>query len=119
MIECVNFDRTTHQAPHWRFEAGTGSIGDAVGLGRGNRLRDRRGHGKHRPAEHEMLDYGTPGLLTVPGLRIIGTAVTKAAVMCFDLEGHKAEDVGSYVDSEGIAVLAGHHCASRFFAGLG
>lgn len=119
MIDCVQFDHTTYQDPPWRFEAGTGSIADAVGLGAAVDYVTAVGMENIAAHEHEMLLYGTEGLLSVPGLRIIGTAANKAAVMSFDLAGHKAENVGSYLDQEGIAVRAGHHCAQPILRRFG
>ncbi len=119
MIDCVQFDRTTYRDPPWRFEAGTGSIADAVGLGAAIDYIQSVGIENISAHEHELLEYGTAGLLTVPGLRIIGTAQNKAAVMSFVLAGHDPEDVGSYLDQQGIAVRAGHHCAQPILRRFG
>ncbi len=119
MIDCVQFDRTTYRDPPWRFEAGTGSIADAVGLGAAIDYIQSVGIENISAHEHELLEYGTAGLLTVPGLRIIGTAQNKAAVMSFVLDGHDPEDVGSYLDQQGIAVRAGHHCAQPILRRFG
>ena len=61
--------------------------------------------------EHDLLEYATEGLLTIPGLHLIGTAAEKASVLSFILDGHKTEEVGRLLDQYGIAVRAGHHCA--------
>ncbi len=119
MIDCVQFDRTTYRDPPWRFEAGTGSIADAVGLGAAIDYIQSVGIENISAHEHKLLEYGTAGLLTVPGLRIIGTAQNKAAVMSFVLAGHDPEDVGSYLDQQGIAVRAGHHCAQPILRRFG
>lgn len=119
MIDCVQFDRTTYQDPPWRFEAGTGNIADAVGLGAAVDYVTKVGMHNIAAHEHELLLYGTEGLLQIPGLRLIGTATNKAAVMSFDLAGHKAEDVGAYLDQQGIAVRAGHHCAQPILRRFG
>lgn len=119
MIDCVQFDRTTYQDPPWRFEAGTGNIADAVGLGAAVDYVSKVGLHNIAAHEHELLEYGTAGLLKIPGLRLIGTAQNKAAVMSFDLAGHKAEDVGAYLDQQGIAVRAGHHCAQPILRRFG
>lgn len=119
MIDCVQFDRTTYQDPPWRFEAGTGNIADAVGLGAAIDYIQSIGLENIASHEHELLQYGTAGLLTVPGLRIIGTAENKAAVMSFVLAGHEPDDVGSYLDQHGIAVRAGHHCAQPILRRFG
>ena len=119
MIDCVQFDRTTYQDPPWRFEAGTGNIADAVGLGAAIDYIQSVGIENIASHEHHLLEYGTAGLLTVPGLRLIGTAENKAAVMSFVLDGHDPEDVGSYLDQHGIAVRAGHHCAQPILRRFG
>lgn len=119
MIDCVQFDRTTYQDPPWRFEAGTGNIADAVGLGAAIDYIQSVGIENIAEHEHKLLEYGTAGLLTVPGLRLIGTAENKAAVMSFVLDGHDPEDVGSYLDQQGIAVRAGHHCAQPILRRFG
>ena len=119
MIDCVQFDRTTYQDPPWRFEAGTGNIADAVGLGAAIDYINSVGIENIAAHEHELLEYGTAGLLTVPGLRLIGTADNKAAVMSFVLAGHEPEEVGAYLDRQGIAVRAGHHCAQPILRRFG
>lgn len=69
--------------------------------------------------EHELLRYATAGILTVPGLRLIGTAKEKAGVLSFTLDGMRTEDVGKALDEEGIAVRAGHHCAQPILRRFG
>jgi cysteine desulfurase/selenocysteine lyase len=111
MIADVTFEKTVYQAPPARFEAGTPSIGDAVGLGAALDYFESVGIEAAASYEHALLDYATEGLLTVPGLRLIGTAREKAGVLSFVLDGFRAEDVGAALDEEGIAVRSGHHCA--------
>jgi cysteine desulfurase / selenocysteine lyase len=111
MIACVTFEKTTYQAAPARFEAGTPSIADAVGLGAAIDYFESIGIEAAAAYEHELLAYATAGLLTVPGLRLIGTAREKASVLSFVLDGFRNEDVGVALDAEGIAVRAGHHCA--------
>ena len=111
MIQDVTFERTTYQAPPWRFEAGTGSIADAVGLGEALDYVTRIGIDNIDRYEHELLVYATERLATVPGLTMIGTAPRKAGVLSFVLDGQRTEDVGAMLDKEGIAVRSGHHCA--------
>jgi len=111
MIQDVTFERTTyHQAPA-RFEAGTGNIADAVGLGCALEYVERAGIDAIHAYEAELLAYGTKALAGIPGLRLIGTAPEKAAILSFVLDGRRIEDVGSALNREGIAVRAGHHCA--------
>jgi cysteine desulfurase/selenocysteine lyase len=111
MIEDVTFERATYQKPPARFEAGTGNIGDAVGLGTAIDYVERLGLENIGRYEHDLLGYAMQGLQSVPGLRLIGTARDKASVQSFVLEGYRPEEVGSALNREGIAVRAGHHCA--------
>ncbi len=119
MIDKVYFDRTTYQKPPWRFEAGTGSIADAVGLGAAIDYLQAIGMSSIAEHEHDLLQYSTRRLKEVPGLTIFGNAQNKAAVMSFNIEGHEPEDVGSFLDQRGIAVRAGHHCAQPILRRFG
>ncbi|MDR3734664.1 MAG: family 2A encapsulin nanocompartment cargo protein cysteine desulfurase [Acidobacteriaceae bacterium] len=111
MIADVTFEKTIYQPPPFRFEAGTGNIADAVGLGAAIAYLDTIGMENIARHEHELLVYATQELLRIPGLCIIGTAKEKAGVLSFVLEGYKPEDVGAALNREGIAVRSGHHCA--------
>jgi cysteine desulfurase/selenocysteine lyase len=111
MIVDVTFEKTVYQAPPSRFEAGTGNIADAVGLGAAIAYLDTIGMENIARHEHDLLVYATQELLKIPGLCIIGTAKEKAGVLSFVLEGYKTEDVGAALNREGIAVRSGHHCA--------
>lgn len=111
MIEDVTFEKTRYQPPPFRFEAGTGSIGDAVGLGAAIEYVERIGMDVIDRYEHELLVYGTQRLATVPGLTMVGTSPNKAGVLSFVLDGQRTEDVSAALDKEGIAVRSGHHCA--------
>jgi cysteine desulfurase/selenocysteine lyase len=111
MIVDVTFEKTVYQAPPARFEAGTGSIADAVGLGAAIDYVQAIGLENIARHEHELLQYALEGLKTIPGLRLIGTAKEKAAVISFVLDGFKTEEVGAALNREGIAVRSGHHCA--------
>lgn len=111
MIQDVRFERTVYQRPPARFEAGTGNIADAVGLGAALDYVTAIGIEAISRYEHELLEYATERLLGVPGLTLIGTAPDKAGVLSFVLDGHRPEDVGTALDQDGIAVRAGHHCA--------
>jgi selenocysteine lyase/cysteine desulfurase len=99
------------QPPPFRFEAGTGSIADAVALRTAIEYVESLGLDAIAAHEHELLEYGTKELRRVPGLRLIGTATTKAAIWSFVLDGHHTHDVAAALDAAGIAVRAGHHCA--------
>ena len=111
VIQDVTFERTTYQHPPARFEAGTGSIADAVGLGAALDYVTRVGLPIIARYERELLGYATREIQTVPGLRLIGTAPEKASVLSFVLDSCAPEEIGSALDKEGIAVRAGHHCA--------
>jgi cysteine desulfurase/selenocysteine lyase len=109
MIRDVTFERTIYQDPPGRFEAGTGNIADAVGLGAALDYLEGVGLDAVARCEHDLLDYATDQLLTVPGLRLIGTAPSKASVLSFVLAGYRPEEVGTALNRDGIAVRAGHH----------
>jgi cysteine desulfurase/selenocysteine lyase len=111
MIKDVTFEETTYSDPPAKFEAGTPSIADAVGLGAALDYVNRLGLVNIGKYEQELLRYATEQLSRINGLRIIGTAREKVAVISFVLRDRKTEEVGRYLDSQGIAVRAGHHCA--------
>jgi cysteine desulfurase/selenocysteine lyase len=111
MIADVTFERTVFQPPPNRFEAGTGNIADAVGLGAAIDYVTRVGIESIARYEHDLLAYATSVLQPVPGVRLIGTAKDKASVLSFVLKGYETEEVGQALNEEGIAVRSGHHCA--------
>jgi cysteine desulfurase/selenocysteine lyase len=111
MIVDVTFEKSIFHPAPMRFEAGTGNIADAVGLGAALDYVERVGMGNIARYEHELLAYGTARLLEIPKLRLIGTAKEKAGVMSFVIDGLSSEQVGAALAKEGIAVRAGHHCA--------
>jgi len=119
MIEDVTFERTVYQPPPARFEAGTGNIADAVGLGAALDYLTAIGVENVGAYEHELLGYATEQLRRVPGLTLIGTAAEKAGVLSFVLDGVRTEDVGGALDQEGIAVRSGHHCAQPILRRFG
>jgi cysteine desulfurase/selenocysteine lyase len=111
MIKNVTFEETSYNEPPARFEAGTPSIGDAVGLGAALDYVTRLGLPNVAKYEHELLEYGTERLSRIDGLRLVGTAREKVGVLSFVLPGKRTEEVGRLLDLEGIAVRAGHHCS--------
>ncbi|MGC4063895.1 MAG: cysteine desulfurase [Polyangiaceae bacterium] len=111
MIADVTFERTSYMPPPSRFEAGTGNIADAIGLGAALEYLEGLGMAKVAAFERELMTYATEQLLRIPGLKIIGTAAEKAGVISFVLANRSVADVGSALSSAGIAVRAGHHCA--------
>lgn len=119
MIADVTFEKTVYQAPPWRFEAGTGNIADAAGLGAALEYVMRIGMPTIDRYEHELLAYAHERLAIVPGLHWIGTPRNKAGVLSFVLDGQRTEDVGSALDKHGIAVRSGHHCAQPILRRFG
>ncbi len=119
MIADVTFEKTTYNLAPARFEAGTGNIADAVGLGAALDYLEQIGMENIARYEHDLLEYATKGLLTIPGLHLIGTAREKAGVLSFVLDGFRTEDVGKALNQEGIAVRAGHHCAQPILRRFG
>jgi cysteine desulfurase/selenocysteine lyase len=119
MIQDVTFERTIFQPAPARFEAGTGNIADAVGLGAALEWVTRVGIENIGRHEHDLLVYGTEKLLTVPGLRMIGTAADKAGVLSFVIAGHETQALSAALDKEGIAVRGGHHCAQPILRRMG
>ena len=119
MILDVTFEKTVYQPAPTRFEAGTGNIADAVGLGASIDFLDQIGMENVSRYEHELLVYATAALASVPGLRLIGTAREKAAILSFVLADIRSEDVGVALDQDGIAVRAGHHCAQPILRRFG
>src|SRR5208283_4355075 len=111
MIRNVTFEETTYAEPPAKFEAGTPTIADAVGLGAALDYVSRLGLPNIARHEQELLRYATEELVRIPGLRIIGTAPEKVGLISFVLKDRKTEEVGKLLDQEGIAVRAGHHCA--------
>lgn len=111
MIRNVTFEETTFAEAPARFEAGTPSIADAVGLGAALDYVNRIGLPNIAAYEHDLLQYATDGLSQINGVRIIGTAREKVSVISFVLPNRRTEDVGRLLNQEGIAVRAGHHCS--------
>lgn len=111
MIADVTFERTIYNPAPNKFEAGTGSIADAVGLGASLEYLSDIGMPAINQWEHELLQYAMKEMKTVKGLHLIGTADSKASVLSFKLDGYSDEEVGSRLNAYGIAVRTGHHCA--------
>ncbi|WP_434802790.1 family 2A encapsulin nanocompartment cargo protein cysteine desulfurase [Paracidovorax cattleyae] len=119
MIADVTFEKTVYQPLPNTFEAGTGNIADAVGLGAAIDYVGRIGIEAIARYEHELLEYGMRALGGVRGVRLIGTAADKASVMSFVLAGHTTAEVGDALNREGIAVRTGHHCAQPILRRFG
>lgn len=119
MIADVTFERTVFQPPPNKFEAGTGNIADAVGLGAAIDYVQRIGMENIARYEHDLLAYATHHLKPIAGVRLVGTARDKASVLSFVLQGYTTEEVGKAMNQEGIAVRTGHHCAQPILRRFG
>ncbi len=111
MIRKVSFDGTTFADPPHKFEAGTPNIAGFVGLGAAATYLSGLGMDRIAATEQALLDYATEALQQVPGLRIVGQAAHKAAVISFLIDGVQSHDLATMLDLEGVAVRSGHHCA--------
>jgi cysteine desulfurase/selenocysteine lyase len=119
MITSVSFERTTFNAPPHKFEAGTPNIAGAVAFGAAVDYLLGLGLEAVGAHEHELLLQATAAVGAIPGVRLLGTASNKAAVVSFVLDGIHAHDAGTILDRQGIAVRAGHHCAQPVMARFG
>ena len=111
MIKDVTFERTIYNPAPNKFEAGTGSIADAVGLGAAIDYLSNIGMSNVAKYEHELTQYAVKELSKVKGLHLVGLPRLKSGVLSFVLDGHSITEVGEYLNNYGIAVRAGHHCA--------
>ncbi len=111
MIREVRFEGTTFADPPHRFEAGTPNIAGFVGLAAAIDYVESLGLGRIGAREADLLDYATREMRAIPGLRIVGEAAHKAAVISFLIDGLHSHDLATLLDHEGIAVRSGHHCA--------
>jgi cysteine desulfurase/selenocysteine lyase len=111
MISNVTFAHTTYNHLPYKFEAGTGNIADAIGLGAAVDYLNRLGMEKVEEHERQLTAYALERLSEIPHVHLIGTAQDKISVLSFIIDGVSPEEVGKYLNKEGIAVRAGHHCA--------
>ncbi len=111
MIRSVTFEKTTYNDLPYKFEAGTPHIAGVIVLGAAIDYVQSVGLDRIEAYEQELLKYGTEKLLEIPGLRLIGTAEHKSAILSFVLGEAHAHDIGTILDRQGIAIRAGHHCA--------
>jgi len=111
MILSVSFEKTTYNQLPWKFEAGTPNISGTIGLGAAIRYLQSVGIERVAAYEHQLLSYATQQLQQIPGLKIIGTSAHKAAVVSFVMDGIHPHDIGTILDTEGVAIRTGHHCA--------
>lgn len=119
MIKSVSFEKTTFQETPFKFEAGTPHIAGAIGLGEAMEYVTTIGFDAIHAHEQSLLDHATARLLEVPGLRVIGTAREKAAVVSFTLKGVHPHDIGTILDQQGIAIRTGHHCTQPVMTRFG
>jgi cysteine desulfurase/selenocysteine lyase len=111
MILSVTFEKTTYAPIPAKFEAGTPPIGEAITLGAAIDYLSAIGIDRIAVHETDLLDYATDQLNRLPGVRLIGTAEKKAAVLSFAVDGVHPHDVGSLLNDDGVAIRTGHHCA--------
>jgi cysteine desulfurase/selenocysteine lyase len=119
MIETVSLERSTYAPPPARFEAGTPMIAEVIGLGAALEYVEGVGQAAIGAWEEELLGYATAQVRELEGVRLIGTAREKAAVLSFVVQGVHPHDVGAVLDDEGIAIRAGHHCAQPLMRRFG
>jgi cysteine desulfurase/selenocysteine lyase len=111
MILSVAIEASTYNDLPWRFEAGTPNISGAVGLGAALEYVESLGREAIAAHEHSLLELTNESLSALGRLRLVGTASAKAAVVSFTMDGVHPHDIGTILDSEGIAIRTGHHCA--------
>ncbi|MGH8305371.1 MAG: SufS family cysteine desulfurase [Steroidobacteraceae bacterium] len=111
MIRTVSFEKTTYNELPWKFEAGTPNMSGAVGLAAAMDYVESLGLEAIAAHEQRLLELATAQLARLPGIELIGTAAHKASVLSFTLAGVHAHDLGTILDTQGIAVRTGHHCA--------
>lgn len=111
MILSVRIESSTYNDLPARFEAGTPNISGAIGLGAALEYVESLGREAIAAHEHDLLERATAAISSIPGIRLVGTAPGKAAVLSFTLQGVHPHDIGTVLDSEGIAIRTGHHCA--------
>jgi cysteine desulfurase/selenocysteine lyase len=111
MINSVTFEKSTWNVLPFKFEAGTPNIAGAIGLGAAIDFVNQIGLDKIAAHEHQLLETATAQLQHLPDLRIIGNAANKAAVVSFVVKDQHPNDIGMLLDTQGIAVRTGHHCA--------
>jgi cysteine desulfurase/selenocysteine lyase len=110
MIRSVTIEQTTYNELPWKFEAGTPNISGAVGLGAALEYVESLGRERIAAREQRLLELATERVSALPYVRLVGTAAHKAAVLSFTMDGVHPHDIGTILDSEGIAVRTGHHC---------
>ncbi len=119
MIGSVSFEKTTYNELPYKFEAGTPNIAGAIGLGAAIDYIGSIGFDAIAAHEADLLEYATQTIGSIPGVRIIGTAPRKAAVVAFVMDGIHPHDLGTVVNEEGVAIRTGHHCCQPLMTRFG
>jgi cysteine desulfurase/selenocysteine lyase len=119
MILSVTFEKTLYNDLPMKFEAGTPHIAGAVGLGAAIDYLERIGMDRIAAYEHELLQYGSGRLQSIDGVRLVGAARKKAAILSFVMDCAHPHDIGQVLDDESVAIRAGHHCAQPLMERLG
>jgi cysteine desulfurase/selenocysteine lyase len=119
MIQKVTFEKTTFKEPPGRFEAGTPHLSGAIALGAAVDYLARLGRERIAAHEDEVTRYAVEKLSAVPGIRLVGRPAHRASVVSFLLDNAHPHDIGTILDSDGIAIRAGHHCAQPLMRRLG
>lgn len=119
MVERVSLEESTFKSPPERFEAGTPPISGAIGLGAAFRFLSSVDWHQAHLHETALLAAATASLQEIPGIRVQGTVPGKAPILSFTLEGVHPHDLGTILDTEGVAIRAGHHCAQPLLRHLG
>ena len=119
MISSVTFERTDYNRIPYRFEAGTPDIAGAIGLAAALDYVTAVGLDRIHAHERNLLDYATSRLASVPGVRLVGAAAERAAIVSFVMDGIHPHDIGTIVDRDGVAIRTGHHCCQPLMHRLG
>jgi cysteine desulfurase/selenocysteine lyase len=119
MIDTVTFEKTTYTVIPHKFEAGTPHIAGVIGLGAAVDYVQSVGLDVMSQHEQEILHYATDEIKKIAGIRLIGTAKEKGAILAFVMEGAHAHDIGTLVDMEGVAIRTGHHCTQPLMKRFG
>ncbi|MFQ5876992.1 MAG: SufS family cysteine desulfurase [Acidobacteriota bacterium] len=119
MISTVSFERTTYNKVPHKFEAGTPNVVGAIGLGAAIEYLEGLDERARLAHEGDLLEHATRAISAIPSARIIGRAKEKTCVVSFVLDGIHPHDIGTVLDSEGIAIRAGHHCTQPLMERLG
>jgi cysteine desulfurase/selenocysteine lyase len=119
MIKNVSFSHTTYNQLPYKFEAGTGNIADAIALGAAIDYLNKIGMQKVEDYERILTMYAMDKLQQIPNVRLIGISPNKTSVLSFVIDGVSSERIGEYLNREGIAVRAGHHCAQPVLSRFG